>query len=344
MDCSRTSIRQGAVRGDARLPPRHEGHAGGERGPRGDRGRRHARSSRPARRGSSPTPRATVTGVEFIRMKPGAPDASGRRRPEPAPGHGVHDPLRPGPAGDRPGPGARPGSGPARTGRRRPRTTPPQGRRGHVRDRTGPACSAPATSGSARRPSSRRSPRAAARPTPSTRTSRATTWRRSRPARRWPSRSPSSSRSCRSRASVKEPRYRLKAMAAEVRNKSYIEYEIPYTPRGGRRRVDALPPVHVRGDRLLRPAPPRDRVRHDAPDARAAVPPGRRLPERDREPLHRHQPRLHPRRLATRSSSASRRAASTAAAAPRSARRSSARPATTSCGSASTRSSRRRST
>ena len=28
-------------------------------------------------------------------------------------------------------------------------------------------------------------------------------------------------------------------------------------PRGGRRRVDALPPVHLRGDRLLRPAPPR---------------------------------------------------------------------------------------
>ena len=28
---------------------------------------------------------------------------------------------------------------------------------------------------------------------------------------------------------VKEPRLRLKAMPAEVRNKSYIEYEIPYT-------------------------------------------------------------------------------------------------------------------
>ena len=28
-------------------------------------------------------------------------------------------------------------------------------------------------------------------------------------------------------------------------------------PRGRRRRVDPLPPVHVRGDRLLRPAPPR---------------------------------------------------------------------------------------
>ena len=67
-------------------------------------------------------------------------------------------------------------------------------------------------------------------------------------------------------------------MDAEVRNRSYVEYEIPYTPAEARRRVDALPPVHVRGDRLLRPAPARDRVRHDAPDARAAVPPGRRLP------------------------------------------------------------------
>ena len=67
--------------------------------------------------------------------------------------------------------------------------------------------------------------------------------------------------------------------------------------RGRGRRVDPLPPVHLRGDRLLRPAPPRHRVRDDAPDARAAVPPGRRLPERHREPLHRHQPRLHPRRL-----------------------------------------------
>src|SRR5207342_1512594 len=29
---------------------------------------------------------------------------------------------------------------------------------------------------------------------------------------------------------VKEPRYRLKAMDAEFRNKSYVEYELPYTP------------------------------------------------------------------------------------------------------------------
>ena len=60
-------------------------------------------------------------------------------------------------------------------------------------------------------------------------------------------------------------------MPAEVRNKSYVEYEIPYTPGRGDGRVDALPPVHVRGDRLLRPAPPGHRVRHDAPDARAGA-------------------------------------------------------------------------
>src|SRR4029079_19484617 len=29
---------------------------------------------------------------------------------------------------------------------------------------------------------------------------------------------------------VKEPRYRLRALDADVRNRSYIEYELPYTP------------------------------------------------------------------------------------------------------------------
>ena len=75
---------------------------------------------------------------------------------------------------------------------------------------------------------------------------------------------------------VKEPRYRMTALEAEERNHSYIEYELPYTPRAGRRRIDPLPPVHVRGHRLLRPAPPGHRIRDDAPDPRAAVPPGRR--------------------------------------------------------------------
>ena len=94
---------------------------------------------------------------------------------------------------------------------------------------------------------------------------------------------------------VKEPRLRLKAMPAEVRNKSYIEYEIPYTQQEAMARVGALPPVHLRGDRLLRPAPPGHRVRHHAADARAGAhrpAPSQRLGE----PLHGHQPRLPPRR------------------------------------------------
>ena len=68
---------------------------------------------------------------------------------------------------------------------------------------------------------------------------------------------------------VKEPRLRLKAMPAEVRNKSYVEYEIPYTQQEAMAESEALPAVHVRGDRLLRPASPGHRVRHDAQDARA---------------------------------------------------------------------------
>ena len=70
---------------------------------------------------------------------------------------------------------------------------------------------------------------------------------------------------------IKEPRYRLKALEAEARNDNYVEYEIPYTPRRGGRRVHPLPAVHLRGDRLLRPATAGDRVRHDAQDARAAA-------------------------------------------------------------------------
>ena len=60
-------------------------------------------------------------------------------------------------------------------------------------------------------------------------------------------------------------------------------------------RIAALPPVHLRGHRVLRPAAPRDRVRHDTPHPR----PGSHRPEppqRHGEPLHRVQPRLHPRR------------------------------------------------
>ncbi|MEJ7696779.1 MAG: hypothetical protein WKF78_09250 [Candidatus Limnocylindrales bacterium] len=95
---------------------------------------------------------------------------------------------------------------------------------------------------------------------------------------------------------VKEPRYRMTALEAEERNHSYIEYELPYSREDAVAEIHPLPPVHMRGDRLLRPAPPGHRIRHDPPDPGAPVPPGRGLPERHREPVHRRQPRLHPRR------------------------------------------------
>src|SRR5512132_1362704 len=85
MDCSRTSIRQGAkevtlvYRRDMKdMPASNEVHEAIEEGVT-------------AIFQAGPTRVITddagnVTGIEFIRMKPGEPDASGRRRPEPAAG------------------------------------------------------------------------------------------------------------------------------------------------------------------------------------------------------------------------------------------------------------------
>jgi formate dehydrogenase major subunit len=85
MDCSRTSIRQGAAevtlvyRRDMKdMPASNEVHEAIEEGVT-------------AIFQAGPTrvitdKKGNVTGIEFIRMKPGEADASGRRRPEPAPG------------------------------------------------------------------------------------------------------------------------------------------------------------------------------------------------------------------------------------------------------------------
>jgi NADPH-dependent glutamate synthase beta subunit-like oxidoreductase/formate hydrogenlyase subunit 6/NADH:ubiquinone oxidoreductase subunit I/ferredoxin len=85
MDCWRTSLRQGAAqvtlvyRRDMKdMPAQSEVHEALEEGGK-------------AIFQAGPTrvvvdANNKVTGVEFIRMQPGAPDASGRRRPEPAPG------------------------------------------------------------------------------------------------------------------------------------------------------------------------------------------------------------------------------------------------------------------
>jgi formate dehydrogenase major subunit len=85
MDCSRTSIRQGAsevtlvYRRDMKdMPASNEVHEAIEEGVTA------IFQAGPVRVVSDDA--GNVTGVEFIRMQPGAPDASGRRRPEPAPG------------------------------------------------------------------------------------------------------------------------------------------------------------------------------------------------------------------------------------------------------------------
>ena len=115
----------------------------------------------------------------------------------------------------------------------------------------------------------------------------------------------------------------------------------PLHAAGGDDRVGTLPPVHLRGDRLLRPAPPGHRVRHHAQDARADADRALRSAA-SRRTASPATTTTTSATTATPSSCASPRAASTAGAARTCARRSSARPATTSCAPASTRSSRRR--
>ena len=142
-------------------------------------------------------------------MQLGEPDASGRRRPEPAPGTEFIDPVRPRPAGHRPGPGARldrPGSeGP------RPRSSAGS-RPTRSRSRpAGPASSGPATCASAPRPSSRPSPRAAARPTPSTPSSRASTSTAIRTRQTLAEPQPEFLSIVPFTSEVKEPRYRMTA-------------------------------------------------------------------------------------------------------------------------------------
>jgi len=85
MDCTRTSVRQGAkeitlvYRRDMKdMPAASEAHEAM------DEGAKMIFQAGPTRVITDAKNR--VTGVEFIRMQPGAPDASGRRRPEPAPG------------------------------------------------------------------------------------------------------------------------------------------------------------------------------------------------------------------------------------------------------------------
>ena len=145
MDCSRTSIRQGAkevtlvYRRDMKdMPAANEVHEAIEEGVQAIFQAGPVRVLTDEKTGK-------VTGVEFIRMRPGEPDASGRRRPEPAAGTEFTIPC------DRVllaiGQGPELDLDRTRLGRTQgDQAAPPAGGRGHVRDRPARACSARATS------------------------------------------------------------------------------------------------------------------------------------------------------------------------------------------------------
>ena len=293
MDCTRTSIRQGATevtlvyRRDMKdMPAANEVHEAIEEGA-------------PAIFQAGPTRVVTdennkVTGVEFQRMALGAPDASGRRRPEPAPGtefmiecDRVLLAIGQGPELDWLGPGL---------GRRR----------GHQEQRRLAADAVTFATG-----------RPGVFGTGDVRIGAATVVQAVAEGRRaayaidayLKGQDLDAIRTRQTLAEpqpeflsivpftgeVKEPRYRLKAMPAEVRNKSYVEYEIPYTPQEAMAEstrclqctCEAIGYCDLRRQGIeygttLQTLEPETT--------------GRRLPQRDREPLHRHQPRLHPRR------------------------------------------------
>jgi NADPH-dependent glutamate synthase beta subunit-like oxidoreductase/formate hydrogenlyase subunit 6/NADH:ubiquinone oxidoreductase subunit I/ferredoxin len=226
MDCTRTSIRQGAAevtlvyRRDMKdMPAANEVHEAIEEGVT-------------AIFQAGPTRVVTddagnVTGVEFIRMRPGEPDASGRRRPEPAPGTEFTIPcdrvllaIGQGPDLSWIGPGS---EGPEATKQRRLKAdavTFETGRPGVFGTgdvRIGAATVVQAIA------EGRRSAYAVDAYLKGLDLSGIRTRQQlAEPQPEFLSIVPFTSEQ-------KEPRYRLKAMEPELRNRSYIEYEIPYT-------------------------------------------------------------------------------------------------------------------
>ena len=173
--------------------------------------------------------KGAVTGVEFIRMALGAPDASGRRRPEPSPGTEFTIPcdrvllaIGQGPELDWLG---QPGNdGPEKTRQSRLKADAVTFETG----RPGVFGTGDVRIGAATVVQAIAEGRRAAYAVDAYLKGLDLSARSGR-ARRWPSRSPSSCRSCRSPARPSTPRYRMTALEAEERNHSYIEYELPYT-------------------------------------------------------------------------------------------------------------------
>ena len=228
MDCSRTSVRQGAAevtlvyRRDMKdMPASNEVHEAIEEGVTAIFQAGPTRINVDEKTGK-------VSGVEFIRMQLGEPDASGRRRPAPAPGTEFTIPcdrvllaIGQGPDLSWIGPGS---EGVEATKQRRVKAdavTFETGRPGVFATgdvRVGSATVVQAIAEGRRAAyaidaylrgvdlSAIKARQQLAEPQPE-----------------FLSIVPFTSE-------VKEPRYRLKAMDAETRNRSYIEYEIPYSP------------------------------------------------------------------------------------------------------------------
>ena len=226
MDCSRTSVRQGAkevtlvYRRDMKdMPAAGEVHEAIEEGVT-------------AIFQAGPTrvitdDKGNVTGVEFIRMALGAPDASGRRRPEPAPGTEFTIPcdrvllaIGQGPDLTWIGPGS---TGPTATRNKRLQADAVtfETARGGV-FATGDVRIGAATVVQAIAEGRRSAYAADAYLRGHDLSEIKTRQTLAEPQPEFLSIVPFTSE-------VKEPRYRLKALEAEERNASYIEYEIPYS-------------------------------------------------------------------------------------------------------------------
>jgi formate dehydrogenase major subunit len=226
MDCSRTSIRQGAAevtlvyRRDMKdMPAANEVHEAIEEGVT------TIFQAGPTR--VITDAKGKVTGIEFIRNKPGAPDASGRRRPEPAAGTEFTIPcdrvllaIGQGPELTWIGPGS---EGPQSTKQRRLKADAVT----FLTDRPGVFGTGDVRIGAATVVAAVAEGRRAAYAVDAylkglDLTAIKTRQQLAEPQPEFLSIVPFTSEQ-------KEPRYRLKAMEASFRNDSYIEYEIPYS-------------------------------------------------------------------------------------------------------------------
>ena len=242
MDCSRTSIRQGAsevtlvYRRDMKdMPASNEVHEAIEEGVTA------IFQAGPVRVVTDDA--GNVTGVEFIRMQPGAPDASGRRRPEPAPGTEFTVPC------DRVLLAI--GQGPELDWLTEPGNEGPQNARNRLKadavtfetGRAGVFGTGDVRIGASTVVQAIAEGRRAAYAVDAYVKGLDLSGIRTRQTLAEPQ--PEFLSIVPFTHEAKTPRYRLTALEAEERNHSYIEYELPYTREAAVAEIDPLSPVHV---------------------------------------------------------------------------------------------------